>query len=70
MRSLSKPRLSILLGLFFAISGANKSFVADRTQTMYKTLVEAKVPFPHLIGIDHCVHGTRSVHEVGHSIVG
>jgi len=37
------------LGLFFAISGANKLFVADRTQTMYETLVKAKVPFPHLM---------------------
>ena len=38
----------ISLGLFFAISGANKLFVAGRTQAMYETLVEAKVPFPHL----------------------
>ncbi|HUD15297.1 MAG TPA: DoxX family protein [Terracidiphilus sp.] len=37
----------VSLGLFFAISGANKLFVAGRTQAMYKTLVEAKVPFPH-----------------------
>jgi putative oxidoreductase len=36
----------VLLGLFFAISGANKLFVAASTQTMYKTLVAAKVPFP------------------------
>ena len=39
----------VLLGLFFAISGANKLFVAGRTQTMYETLVEAKVPFPRLM---------------------
>src|SRR5215470_16706747 len=39
----------ISLGLFFAISGANKLFVAVRTQTMYETLVNAKVPFPHLM---------------------
>jgi putative oxidoreductase len=39
----------VSLGLFFAISGANKLLVADSTQTMYKTLVEAKVPFPHLM---------------------
>jgi putative oxidoreductase len=38
----------ISLGLFFAISGGNKLFVADRRQTMYETLVEAKVPFPRL----------------------
>ena len=39
----------VALGLFFAISGANKLFVAGGTQTMYETLVEAKVPFPHLM---------------------
>jgi putative oxidoreductase len=39
----------VSLGLFFAISGANKLFVAGGTQTMYETLVEAKVPLPHLM---------------------
>ena len=39
----------VSLGLFFAISGANKLFVAGGTKTMYETLVEAKVPFPHLV---------------------
>src|SRR5579863_6678398 len=39
----------VSLGLFFAISGANKLFVGGRTQTMYETLVKAKVPFPHLM---------------------
>ena len=39
----------VSLGLFFAISGANKLFVASSTQAMYATLVEAKVPFPHLM---------------------
>jgi len=43
------PLVRVSLGLFFAISGANKLFVADRTQTMYETLLEAKVPFPHLM---------------------
>jgi len=38
----------VSLGLFFAISGANKLFVAGSTQTMYETLVEAKIPFPRL----------------------
>jgi putative oxidoreductase len=38
----------VSLGLFFAISGANKLFVADSRQTMYETLVEARVPFPRL----------------------
>jgi putative oxidoreductase len=39
----------VLLGLFFAISGANKLFVAAGTKTMYETLDRAKVPFPHLM---------------------
>ena len=39
----------VSLGLFFAISGARKMFVAGSTQTMYETLVEAKVPFPRLM---------------------
>ena len=33
---------------FFAISGANKLFVAGGTKPVYETLVKAKVPFPHL----------------------
>ncbi|MGA2718639.1 MAG: DoxX family protein [Candidatus Acidiferrales bacterium] len=36
----------VSIGLFFAISGANKLFVAASKQTMYETLVKAKVPFP------------------------
>jgi putative oxidoreductase len=39
----------VSLGLFFAISGANKVFVAGSTHTMYETLVEARVPFPQLM---------------------
>jgi putative oxidoreductase len=39
----------VSLGLFFAISGANKLLAAGSRQTMYETLVEAKVPFPHLM---------------------
>ena len=35
----------VSLGLFFAISGAKKLFVAASKQTMYETLVRAKVPF-------------------------
>jgi putative oxidoreductase len=38
----------VSLGLFFAISGANKLFVAGSRKTMYETLVKAKVPFPRL----------------------
>ena len=37
------------LGLFFAISGARKLWVAGSRQTMSETLVRAKVPFPHLM---------------------
>jgi putative oxidoreductase len=37
-------RLSI--GLFFAISGANKLFVAGGTKPVYDTLVKVKTPFP------------------------
>ena len=42
---------AFLLGLFFAISGANKiRFVAGGgRKTMYETLVTAKVPFPHMM---------------------
>ncbi|MGC2111009.1 MAG: DoxX family protein [Candidatus Korobacteraceae bacterium] len=39
----------IALGLFFAISGANKLFVAQQTQVMYETLVAANVPLPRLM---------------------
>src|ERR1700727_1115988 len=39
----------VSLGLFFAISGANKLFVAGTTKTMYETLVEAKVPFTRMM---------------------
>ncbi|HET6929961.1 MAG TPA: DoxX family protein [Candidatus Acidoferrum sp.] len=39
----------VSMGLFFAISGANKLFAADSTRTMYETLVKAKVPFPHVM---------------------
>ena len=39
----------VSLGLFFAICGANKLFVAGSRQTMYETLVRTKVPFPRLM---------------------
>jgi putative oxidoreductase len=38
----------VAIGLFFAISGANKLFVAGGTKPVYDTLVKAKVPFPQL----------------------
>src|ERR1700683_2952165 len=37
----------VAIGLFFAISGANKLFVAGGRKPVYETLVKAKVPFPH-----------------------
>ena len=36
----------VSLGLFFAITGANKLFVAGGMKLIYETLVKAKVPFP------------------------
>jgi len=36
----------VSLGLFFAVSGGNKLFVAGGTKPVYETLVKAKVPFP------------------------
>src|SRR5271156_3853162 len=36
----------VSIGLFFAISGANKLFVAGGTKPVYETLVKVKAPFP------------------------
>ena len=36
----------VSLGLFFAISGANKLFAVGGTKPVYDTLVKAKIPFP------------------------
>jgi putative oxidoreductase len=36
----------VSIGLFVAISGANKLFVAGGTKPVYETLVQANVPFP------------------------
>ena len=36
----------VALGVFFAISGGNKLFVASRAKVMYETLVAARIPFP------------------------
>jgi putative oxidoreductase len=38
--------IRVSIGLFFAISGGNKLFVADGTKPVYETLVKAKAPFP------------------------
>ena len=39
----------VSIGLFFAISGARKVFVAGSRQTMYETLARAKVPLPNFM---------------------
>ena len=54
----------VSIGLFFAISGANKLFVAGARQTMYETLVKAKVPFPQLT-----TYFVSSVEFVGGSLL-
>ncbi|MFZ0958279.1 MAG: DoxX family protein [Candidatus Sulfotelmatobacter sp.] len=36
----------VSIGLFFALSGGNKLFVAGGTKPVYDTLVKAKIPFP------------------------
>jgi putative oxidoreductase len=38
--------IRVAIGLFFAISGGNKLFVAGGTKPVYDTLVQAKIPFP------------------------
>ncbi len=38
--------IRVSIGLFFAISGGNKLFVAGGIKPVYDTLVKAKVPFP------------------------
>ena len=54
----------VSLGLFFAISGANKLFVAGGTKPVYDTLVQAKVPFPHQVA-----YFVSGVEFVGGSLV-
>jgi putative oxidoreductase len=49
----------VALGVFFAISGGNKLFVASRTKVMYETLAAAKIPFPRLM--TYCVSGAEFV---------
>jgi putative oxidoreductase len=38
----------ISLGVFFAISGGNKLFVASQYKLMYETIVGAGIPFPYV----------------------
>src|SRR6202034_1857187 len=49
----------VSLGVFFAISGGNKLFVASRAKVMYETLVAAKVPFPR--PMTYCVSAIEFV---------
>ena len=39
----------VSIGLFFAISGARKLFPAAGRQTLYETLIRAKIPLPRLM---------------------
>jgi putative oxidoreductase len=54
----------VSIGLFFAISGGNKLFVAGGTKLVYETLVKAEVPFPHVTA-----YFVSSVEFVGGSLV-
>jgi putative oxidoreductase len=54
----------VSIGLFFAISGANKLFVAGGTKPVYDTLVKAHVPFPQATA-----YFVSSVEFVGGSLV-
>jgi len=54
----------VSLGLFFAISGANKLFVAGRMKPVYDTLVKAQIPFPR-----PTAYFVSSVEFVGGSLV-
>ena len=54
----------VSIGLFSAISGANKLFVAGGTKPVYDTLVQAKIPFPHLMA-----YFVSGVEFVGGSLV-
>jgi putative oxidoreductase len=54
----------VSIGLFFAISGANKLFSAGGIKPVYDTLVTAKIPFPHLMA-----YFVSGVEFVGGSLV-
>ena len=54
----------VAIGLFFAISGANKLFVPGGTKPVYDTLVKAKIPFPHFTA-----YFVSSVEFLGGSLV-
>jgi putative oxidoreductase len=54
----------VSLGVFFAISGGNKLFVASRTRQMYETLAGAGIPFP-----DVMTYFVSSVEFIGGSLL-
>jgi putative oxidoreductase len=54
----------VSIGLFFAISGANKLFIAGGIKPVYETLVKAEVPFPR-----PTAYFVASVEFVGGSLV-
>jgi putative oxidoreductase len=54
----------VSLGLFFAISGANKLFAAGGMKQIYDTLVKSKVPFPR-----ETAYFVASVEFLGGSLV-
>jgi putative oxidoreductase len=56
--------IRVSIGLFFAISGANKLFVPGGTKPVYETLVKAKVPFPQ-----QTAYFVSSVEFVGGSLL-
>ncbi len=56
--------IRVSIGLFFAISGGNKLFVAGGTKPVYDTLVQAKIPFPHAMA-----YFVSGVEFVGGSLV-
>ena len=49
LEEFAAPLARISLGVFFAISGGNKLFVASQYRLMYKTMVGAGIPLPHLM---------------------
>jgi putative oxidoreductase len=54
----------ISLGVFFAISGGNKLFVASRNRQMYETIAGAGIPIPHFM-----TYFVSSVEFVGGSLL-
>jgi putative oxidoreductase len=54
----------ISLGLFFAISGGNKLFVAGGMNPVYETVVKAEIPFPR-----ETAYFVSSVEFVGGSLL-